>query len=315
MRLDRLITLKLVQPFQRALRSLKGEPAASAAGGAIPILMYHSITDAPEPGTSPYYQVNTSPDRFREHLRFLKENGYKTISLSCLIDRLSVEGSKSKKQEHGSTKADRQRRIDKGGRAEGDNKLVVITFDDGFRNFATKAFPALQEHGFTATMFLPTAFINDSRKSFKGTECLTWSEVRELRRDGIEFGSHTVNHPVLVDLPMHQVRDELRQSKAELEQNLGEAVTTFCYPYAYPQANRQFTEMFTREVADAGYRCCATTRVGRARPGDDPFILKRLPMNGGDEPRLFQAKIEGLYDWMEVPQGAAKQVKALFRGR
>ena len=78
-------------------------------------------------------------------------------------------------------------------------RAVVITFDDGFRDFYTAAFPVMQEHQFTATVFLPTAFIGEDRRSFKGAECLTWEEVRRLRRAGVQFGSHTVNHPRLVE--------------------------------------------------------------------------------------------------------------------
>lgn len=299
MRLDRHITLELVRPVQRAWCSLKGQTPAAGANGAIPVLMYHSITDSLEAGTSPYYRVNTSPGRFREHMRFLAENGYKTISLSGLVDRLCGDGGENKIKSKSCANP------------TANPKLVVITFDDGFRNFATHAFPALQEHGFTATMFLPTAFIQDERKSFKGTECLTWSEVRDLRQAGIEFGSHTVNHPMLVDLPLPQVRNELRQSKAELEQNLGEAVSTFCYPYAYPQGYPQFVEAFTREVAAAGYRCCTTTRVGRTRPGDDPFCLKRLPVNAADDIPLLGAKLGGAYDWFALLQSLSKRLRRL----
>jgi peptidoglycan/xylan/chitin deacetylase (PgdA/CDA1 family) len=302
MRLDRLITLELVRPVQRAWCSLKRQTPAAGANGAIPVLMYHSITDSLEAGTSPYYRVNTSPGRFREHLRFLAENGYRTISLSALVERLCTVKSKSKSK----ISAGRDQI-----RSATNSKLIVITFDDGFRNFATHAFPALQEHGFTATMFLPTAFIQDERKSFKGTECLTWCEVREMRQAGIEFGSHTVNHPMLVDLPLPQVRNELRQSKAELEQNLGEAVSTFCYPYAYPQGYPQFVEVFTREVAAAGYRCCTTTRVGRIRPGDDPFCLKRLPVNAADDIALLGAKLGGAYDWFALLQSLSKRLRRL----
>jgi hypothetical protein len=181
MRLDRLITLELVRPVQRAWSSLKGQTPAAVAKEAIPVLMYHSITDSLETGTSPYYRVNTSPGKFREHLRFLTENGYKTISLSALVDRVCGEGGE------GRSKSTSKSKISAGGdqiRSATNSKLIVITFDDGFRNFATHAFPALQEHGFTATMFLPTAFIQDERKSFKGTECLTWCEVREMRQAG-----------------------------------------------------------------------------------------------------------------------------------
>ncbi len=163
----------------------------------VPILMYHSISDDPEPGVSPYYRVNASPAVFRQHMQFLADHDYHTISLDQLVSAFP-------------------------------KKPVVLTFDDGFRDFYTEAFPVLQEHGFTATVFLPTAFIGGSRSvqgsRFDGSgfkvpshfpfrnphsAFLTWNEVRELLRHGIHFGSHTVNHPKLVELDWPEIKSEL----------------------------------------------------------------------------------------------------------
>jgi peptidoglycan/xylan/chitin deacetylase (PgdA/CDA1 family) len=193
-------------------------------------------------------------------------------------------------------------------------KNVVITFDDGFRNFHDQAFPALQEYGFTAAVFLPTAFIADARRSFKGTECLTWDEVRELRKAGITFGSHTVNHPELTQLPLREIERELRESKCELEQQLGGPVTTFAYPYAFPQRDRRFVQSFRELLVQTGYSCCATTELGRVRTGDDPYRLKRLPANSLDDAALFRAKLEGGYDWLAAPQALFKKLKRAVRG-
>jgi peptidoglycan/xylan/chitin deacetylase (PgdA/CDA1 family) len=138
---------------------------------------------------------------------------------------------------------------------------------------------------------------------------LTWNEVRELRQAGIQFGSHTVNHPRLVELPWREIAEELRESKQELEQQLGEPVTTFAYPFAFPQAKRAFVRDFRRLLAEIGYTCCATTELGRVGLGDDPYRLKRLPANSLDDPGLFRAKLEGCYDWLGLAQAMIKTVK------
>src|SRR5205823_3517875 len=137
----------------------------------------------------------------------------------------------------------------------------------------------------------------------------TWDEVRELQRAGIEFGSHTVNHPKLVELDWAQVELETRNSKLEIEEHLGVPVTAFCYPYAFPQADVAFVNRFHQLLEKAGYESCVTTTVGRIGMGDDPFRLRRLPVNGADDAALFRAKLEGAYDWLTGPQALVKRIK------
>jgi peptidoglycan/xylan/chitin deacetylase (PgdA/CDA1 family) len=276
MRIDRALSVYLFHPAQRAV------PARSQ--GALPILMYHGISDEPERGSA-YFKVNTAPAMFERQMRFLKERGYETMALSEAVRLLSRRESPGPKR-------------------------VVITFDDGYRNFYTGAFAVLQKYGFTATMFLPTAYIGAQRNSFKGIECMTWDEVREMRKAGIEFGSHTVTHPKLVQLNWTEVERELRDSKTEMETQLGVRVTTFAYPFAFPQAKPLFVKKFTDALLENGYRCCLTTEVGRARPSDNVYRLKRLPMNTEDDLDLFRAKLEGGYDWLALPQALVKRVKS-----
>lgn len=276
MRLDRLITLKLVRPFRRR------SPGVSTF--RLPILMYHGISDAPEPGIAPYYQTSTSPASFRRQLSLLAEQGFRALDLPQALEWLRPAESPR-------------------------GNCLAITFDDGLRNVYTEAFPALREHGFTATVFLPTAFISDRRRAFKSAECLTWAEVREMRRHGIRFGSHTVNHPELVRLSWPEIERELRDSKTELERQLSEPATAFAYPFAFPQSDRRFGSRFRSLLAEIGYTCCATTMLGRARPGADPFRLKRLPVNSLDDTALFKAKLQGDYDWLALIQAAVKWAK------
>jgi len=278
-RFDRYLSLSIFRALRR--------------GGAerekcVPILMYHSISDDREEGVEPYYRLATSPQRFAEQMQWLRESGYRGVSLEAALDTLANGKS-------------------------GVWPLVVITFDDGFRDFYTAAWPIIQHHGFTATMYLPTAFIASQRKSFRGKECLTWNEVRELHAHGVCFGSHTVNHPKLHGFSRDAIEDELTISKRRIEQELGEAVTGFAYPYAFPKEDRPFTKTITEILCRQGYRNCVTTVIGRARVGDDPYCLKRLPANSCDDRALFIAKLQGAYDWLAVPQGLVRGVKAGIR--
>jgi peptidoglycan/xylan/chitin deacetylase (PgdA/CDA1 family) len=280
MRFDRIVTLGLVHPLQR-FRMKSSRPV-------LPILMYHSISDDPEPGFAPYYKVCTSPRRFSEHLQWLADLGCRGVTLSEGLAWLADEPRSPLTSP----------------------PPVAITFDDGFRDFTTTAFPALQRHGFSATMYLPTAFIGDAPRRFKDRDCMIWADVRELHQAGVEFGSHTVSHPKLVELAWPAIATELCDSKTMIEQKLGILVDSFAYPYAFPQDNRPFSARFRMELVAAGYRTSVTTAIGGARIGSDLLCLPRLPANSADDHRLFAAKIRGAYDWVGIPQLLRKRLKS-----
>lgn len=275
--MDRTLTLSVAHPL---IKSGLGSTEI-----ALPILMYHSISDDPETGISAYYKTCTSPAMFEKQMRQLADSGYRAVSLNEAVQILQRTGSVSE-------------------------KVVAITFDDGFRDVYTQAMPVLDRHGFTATIYLPTAFIEDQRSSFKKRECLTWSEVRELHAHGIEFGSHTVNHPVLYQLNWPDIEFETRSSKSEIEKRLQTTVASFSYPYAFPQEDRQFTRRLAEILCGQGYQSCVTTVIGNSHMKDDLFKLKRLPVNNCDDDTLFAAKLAGAYDWLAAPQMFMRQVKA-----
>jgi peptidoglycan/xylan/chitin deacetylase (PgdA/CDA1 family) len=275
-RADRVLTLYFVRPL--LCRSLSQDPSS------LPILMYHSICDGDENGRSPYYRTNTSPSAFQEQMRSLDHDGYVGMSLEDALPILRGDEPKRK-------------------------KIAVITFDDGYRNFLSDAFPVIRQYGFSATVFLATGFVGDRRNAFNGTRCLSWEEVEELHRHGIRFGSHTVNHRKLHGLEWSEVESELRASKESIEKRINEPVLSFAYPYAYPQADKHFVRKFTSLLTKSAYVCCVTTMIGCTRIEDDPFSLKRLPINTCDDLPLFRAKLQGAYNWLNFPQSLVKTCK------
>lgn len=272
--IDRLATLYLFRPLQGIRLQ---------SNGRIPILMYHSISAQEATDRHPYFQTVTSPAVFAEHMRLLHENGYHVITLAQAASLL--------------------------GKKELPKKAAVITFDDGFQDFRTNAFPLLQRYGFTATVFLPTQYLGDTPLQFKGKQCLTWREVRELQAAGIHFGSHTVTHPQLWELSWTQIEHELRQSKLALEDNLGSEVQAFSYPYAFPEQDGPFAQRLRSTLRECGYEAGVSTIVGCAHPAHDRFFLPRLPLNSRDDSALFRAKLAGAYDWLHVPQYVGKLAK------
>jgi peptidoglycan/xylan/chitin deacetylase (PgdA/CDA1 family) len=279
LRFDRLMTLYCARPLVSA--------GLVSRGATLPILMYHSISDRREPGISPYFGTTTSPAVFERQMIFLRDNGFRAVTISEAMTALR-------------------------DRHAGNEKLVAITFDDGFRDFYDLAFPILKRLRFTATMYLPASFISDSRKNFKEKECMSWRQVRELRNEGIAFGSHTLSHPRLYELRWKEIETELARSKEQIEDELGERVNDFAYPYAFPQQDRPFAVRFSALLKAQGYDTCVTTMIGRARAGDDPFRLKRLPLNDWDDDVLLAAKLNGAYDWLALPQDVFKRAKQLL---
>lgn len=275
LRPDRLLTLGLVAPIRKAMRS---------TARTLPVLMYHSISAPIDARMSPYYQTCTSPRRFEEHMARLSDGGWTGVSLD--------EGL---------------RWLD--GRQAIASKPCAITFDDGFADFLTAGVPAMERRGFSATMYLPTGFIRDGKGTFKSRGCLSWGEVVQLSRAGFEFGSHSVTHPKLYRLSPAAIMRELADSKADIERHTGKPVHSFAYPYAFPDGDFQFVRNFVGMLQACGYENCATTRVGRVSLGADRFQLKRLPVNELDDHRLLSAKLEGAYDWLGGPQYFFKRLR------
>ena len=189
LRLDRYLTLALFGPLAWQ---------AHNRGLHIPILMYHSISHDDEPGgIHPYYRVVTTPEVFKKHMAILADQGYRVIGLDTAVELL--RGNNNGVQENIP------------------NKQVVITFDDGFLDFYTEAYPVLARYGFTATVFLPTSYIGNPDRTIMGKTFLTWPQVAELSNAGITFGSHSVSHRLLDKLPRTEIENELRQSKEIIE--------------------------------------------------------------------------------------------------
>jgi peptidoglycan/xylan/chitin deacetylase (PgdA/CDA1 family) len=200
----------------------------------VPVLNYHKIDDL-------HHALSVSPAEFDEQMTYLQENGYHTVTPDQLTAYLKY------------------------GRALPE-KPVLITFDDGYLDNYTNAYPILQKHGFTATIFLITDLIGQDERY------LTWDHVREMNKNGFVFGSHTVSHRPLTKLNPDEVRQELIASRDEIEKQLGQKPKYFAYPTgAY---NLQIEEL----VREAGYRGAFTIRYGQVGLESDPYALERIPI-------------------------------------
>jgi len=277
--MDRFATLYAARPVRGG--------NLSRGAIAVPILMYHSVSDTFDATIRASRRLTTSCGRFREHMRYLRETGFDVISLPELTSRFAVGGSTS-------------------------GRIAVLTFDDGLDDFRVNAWPTIAEFGYAATVFLATGHVGASRTPFGGRKALSWAAIRELHQTGVSFGAHTVTHPVLHGMSWGDIRHELRDSRARIEDELNAPVHTFAYPYAFPQEDRRFALRLSEELGAAGYSMGVTTVIGRARPTDDPLLLKRLPVGEGDHRMFFAGKLDGRYDWVGRPQLIVRHAKRFW---
>jgi peptidoglycan/xylan/chitin deacetylase (PgdA/CDA1 family) len=275
-RADRFASLYFVRPLRRLV--------ARRNRLRIPILMYHSVSEISQTGVHPYFATETCPGVFEAQMKFLHDSGYCPISIADVVALLSS------------------------GEPDG-KKYVAITFDDGYRDFYTHAFPILNNYGLNATVYLPTAYISRKARAFNGKDCLTWTDVRELHKAGIAFGSHSVTHPTLRFLPDRDLEREIRKSKDTIETELGTPVNSFAYPYAFPEQDGEFAHRLRDLLKAAGYQNGVSTVIGSVQSLEERFFLKRLPVNSWDDPTFFQSKLEGDYDWLRRPQYLKKYIK------
>jgi peptidoglycan/xylan/chitin deacetylase (PgdA/CDA1 family) len=174
--------------------------------------------------------------------------------------------------------------------APGIGRRVLITFDDGFADFATAAYPVLRERSFGAIVFVPTGKL-DYREDWHGAHrpprrLLDWSTVRELAAAGVEFGGHGVAHADLTRVPPPVRRHEIERSARELEQQLGRPVRAFAAPYGH--VNRDVLADVART-----YEIAFGTRFRRALPARDPYDVPRIEMHYFRSPRRWRDFIDG----------------------
>jgi peptidoglycan/xylan/chitin deacetylase (PgdA/CDA1 family) len=221
--------------------------------------MYHEVTAGP-----PEEMHAVSQAAFSAQMLWLRQTGYQSVSLADWLtpsDKLPPNP-------------------------------IIITFDDGYRDNYTQAWPILAEHGFSATIFLVTRRLGGTADWRGGgpdqAPLLTWSEVREMARAGLHFGSHTASHVDLNTCPLPVAEQELRESRDALQQALGAPVATLAYPFS------RFNATVKVRVRRAGYQVacsCPTGYVGATN--QDPYDLRRITVLAGDQLTDFAAKVRG----------------------
>ena len=236
--------------------------AVTSASLRVPILMYHEIAPTSETNS----RLAVSPEAFSAQLAHMHEEGYQTVTAVELANSL-VHGA--------------------GGLPE---RPVVLTFDDGYADFHSRAMPLLDRHGFTATLFVTTGWVRDAKGAPDRPPpgpMLSWAQIEEAVSAGMEVAAHSHMHPQLDQLPPTLMRDDLATGKAVLEDRIGRPVDGLAYPFGYSDAR-------VREVArELGHRysCAVANTMMDSEP--DLLALPRLSVRRSTGMSVFQQVVRG----------------------
>lgn len=229
----------------------------------VPILLYHSISDDPPGWIAPY---TVTPRTFGDHLKLIADSDRTVLTVSGLRAALT-------------------------GRTELPARPLVLTFDDGFADFATAA-ATLAGAGMPSTLYVTTGALRGRGSRPAGlmlppARMLDWSQLAGLAAQGVEIGAHTHTHPQLDTLGPEAVRDELDRCKLLLEDVLGQEITGFAYPHGF------HTAALRGAVEAAGYRSACAVGNALSSAADQPFALARLTVGPTTSVTALRAWLDG----------------------
>jgi len=300
------------------------------------ILWYHGICDDAFRLLSGYDERHIQKSNFRDQLSFLKRKGYIFLTMSELLDVLN-----------------NKKKIE---------KMVVLTFDDGYRNVVANAYPIMKEFNAKGCFYLVSGLIDsnellwtdyvetfirnsirgkfefifkekkiyytlDDKKSYEGTMrdikqklrtlpdeerinhlkqfndtevtdfseefvLAKWKEIQSLDRGILEVGSHTKNHPTLINLSSsEESEEEIKSSKVEIEKMIGYKINHFCYPAG------KYNEDIIKTVKECGYKSAVTIMHGFNDESTDLYHLKRIEVT--ENFLEFKSLISGSFLFMK----------------
>jgi len=233
-----------------------------------PILMYHYVYH----GANPNDRLVVTPRTLERQMRFLKKYRYNVLPLKELANLIRDK-----------------KRIP--------TRAVAITFDDGFKNNYTFAFPILKKYNLPATMFI---IVNEVGRPDK----MSWEEMKIMRDSGIiDFGSHALGAEPLINIKSDsELKRQVFDSKKILEEKLNKEASMFSYPEG------RFNPKIRQLVIDAGYKGAVATSPGKNFANGDIFALKRLRISSNaDNLFVFWFEATGVYTFLKERRGGHKK--------
>ena len=219
----------------------------------VPILMYHHLEDLPQDASELRRTWTVAPKTFESQIEWLAQRGFHTITMAQLVAHLKQ-------------------------RQPLPSKPIVISFDDGWADAYTVAYPILKKHGFIGTFFIYTNPID--HKLY-----VTWTQLEEMSSAGMDIQGHTLSHPHLRTLEPEAAMKEIVDSKAILEKRLGKPIVALAYPDG--EYNNAIIDMVKR----AGYESAVTLAAGYRQRPDELFTLHRIRVSYGDSLQDFANRL------------------------
>ncbi len=200
----------------------------------IPILMYHYIRIVEDTSDQLGINLSVTPEKFAQQLDSIKSKGYATITFEDIV------------------------------KGEIPAKPIILTFDDGYKDFYTNAYPELKKHNMTAVSYI----IGNKNN----TQYMNEKEILEISQNNIELGSHTLSHPDLAKTSSQTAIKEITESKERIENIIGKKIVSFCYPAG------KYNDETISIVKSAGYSFAVTTNPGLGEL-KSPLTLNRHRIN------------------------------------
>ena len=223
-----------------------------AANIKVPILTYHFIANNPNPKDKARDSLSVSPDKFEAQMDYLSKNGYTPITLDTLYGIYN-------------------------GLAGAPAKPVILTFDDGYIDFYSNAFPILKRFNFHAVSFIPTGLIG-------GSYYMNWDQIKEIQASGlVTFEAHTVTHANLAALSYTNALKQLLDSKNVLQSQTGYPVNFIAYPYG------SLNNTVIRAAQKAGLVGGLGTWYGKAK--GPSYNLPRIKIGGNMSLKDFASRL------------------------
>lgn len=255
-----LCSVLFAASIHAAPSELKGAKPVVSQGVNVPILLYHRLGPTVADGMT----IKTTV--FEEHLKYLRDNGYKVIPLRQLVDYYLKKGPAPAP------------------------KSVVIVEDDAHKSVYSDMAPLVKKYNVPVTVFVYPSAISNAKYA------LTWDQIRSLKKTGLfDFQSHTFWHPNFKrdkrKLPPHEfeklVDTQLKKSKERIEKEVGAKVDMLAWPFGI------YDDYLLKKAAQYGYITTFTIERHHASASDSVMKLPRYLLINSDQGKAFAQILAG----------------------